>query len=106
MNRMTHAKEVACQQRIVDHHLQDGVHVACLAQVEQASDSFATAWSLRGVGCHVGIIFVVDLCDFALLGVGCLKCGRFVDKVVALAAVRRVWADSELMLSLLEVLVE
>ena len=38
MNGVTHAEEVARQDGVMKHHLEDGIHVASLAQVEEAAD--------------------------------------------------------------------
>lgn len=69
MDRMAHAEEVAGQQRIVHHHLQHGIHVARLTEVEQASHAAAPTWPLRRVGGQVRIIFIIGLGQFAFLAV-------------------------------------
>ena len=91
----------------MDHHLEDSIHVASLAQVEKAADSFPPARPLGGVGGHIGVVFITELGNFPLLGVGTgLNTTGFVYEVVALAAIDRLLTDSEPMLGLCEVFVE
>ena len=91
----------------MDHHLEYGIHVASLAQVEKAANSFPPARPLGGIGGHIRVVFITELGNLPLLGVGTgLNTTGFVHQVVALAAIDRLVTDSEPVFAFCEVFVE
>lgn len=101
---MAHAEKVACQERVVDHHLQNSVHVASLTKIEQASHTTAAAWSLRGIGSQVRVIFFIAVGDFALFDI--VDQGWVVYQIIAASAVDSLLADGKFMLCSGEMLVQ
>ena len=107
MDRMTHAQEVACKKRIVDHHLKDSVHVARFAQVEKTTNSLSATGPLRSIRCQVQFIFLVELCELPFLSIAArLMTTEPVNDVAALTTVDRLLTDGKTMFGLGKVLVE
>lgn len=115
VNRVAHAQKVTREQGVVNHHLQNGVHVARLAQVEQATHTAATTGTLGAVGGQIRVVFVVVARRFGelaflvlfVVAIGSVAAVvvveqlRIIDQVVAAATVEGLLADSKRMLGVL-----